>query len=115
MILLLKITTNELYYLSKIFQETQDYSILKAFENAEINKKLVLSICIDLGDRITAQYEAASRKPTLFDDKKTHQLKLKYHEAYILNILLQGKRKLETDPYQMNTALSISLKIDPKL
>lgn len=113
----IKISTQELYYLSTVFQETQDYSVLKVFENnaTTINIKLVMSICIDLGDRITTQYEAAVRKASLFDEKKKHPLKLKYHEAYILNILLQGKRKLETDAYKMNTALSISLKIDPKL
>lgn len=110
----LKLTADELHYLDQRFAQVGNVTLL-SFNQQKADRKLILSILIEVADKLSAMTTKLSRKPSLFDTKKRHKITLKYHEAYAVNVYLTGANNLETDDYKKSMAAKLSLMLDQKL
>lgn len=110
----LKLSADELYYLEQRFAQVGNISLL-SFNQQQTDRRLILSILIEVADKLTNMATKLGRKPSLFDTDKKHKVSLKYHEAYAVNVYLTGANNLETDDYKRSMASKLSLIIDQKL
>lgn len=65
----------------------------------EKQNKLLKSLAFDISDKFTAAHKKAVKKSTLFDQKKTYAITLKFHEAYALEMIIAGYINLVDDQY----------------
>lgn len=105
----LKLTSDELRYLeSKTI-------LVDAINSNEMpkEKKLTLSIMIDVSEIVYKAAKILNRQLSL--ESKKHSVSLKWHEAEILEIYLEGFTSNETDYYRANMARKIISQINQKL
>lgn len=110
----LKLTADELQYMDAVFKNISNVSIVQ-FKAQKQDRRVVLSILVDVADKVAAMFKKLSRKTTLFDTAKKHKLTLAYHEAYAVNTYLVGAKNSETDAYRLSMASKLSLQLDQKL
>lgn len=108
----IKFTADELHFLASQFNHVESMHAL-AFTNITRDKQVLLSICIDLADKICSAHKKLSRKTTLFDAKKRHKMSFKYHEAHALLVYLQSLQGLEI--YHRAMSLRTISLLDEKL
>ena len=74
----IKTTPDQVLALDKVLEA------LDIFEVQSPEGKSVKSICYDCQDKVSKLSKKLKRSTDLFNNKKTHSLNLKYHEAYAL-------------------------------
>ena len=103
----LKITAAELLYLESKAQDIVNID----FNKVERIKKASCSILFDVADKVSKQARALNRDFT--NNKKPHSLALKWHEAEVLEMFLNGFN--ETDPFCANMSRKIIAQLNQKL
>lgn len=108
----MKLTADELQYLDRQFENSTKLNAAQ-FNALKLDRKVVISILINVGDKLAKKYRTLSRKPSLFDMKKKHKITFDFYEGYAIHIYLAGAINLETDLYRKNMARKIHAMIDP--
>lgn len=107
----LKLTPHELMFLEqKVIPVTQTRP-----QQVKKEQLIAFSIMLDVTDKIVPKASKLSRSIELFDNKKKHDLTLKYHEATTLEQFITGVSDLETDAFNKNLALKITSQLNQKL
>lgn len=107
----LKLTTDELNYLEKKCLLIQGMD----FRQLDKTSKNTYTIMLDVLDKVMSKAKIINRKMGLFDQTKPHTIKLKYHEAYILEPYMKAWSTTETDAYTCNLARKIITQLNQKL
>ncbi|WP_417366841.1 hypothetical protein [Flavobacterium beibuense] len=110
----LKLTADELQYLDSVLEDIS-LTTIKKFMFSMANSKLMLSVMIDVADKVIKKYQGLSRKVSLFDAKKKHKVEFKYHEASALCSYLVGLRPNEVDPYRKSIVTKLTMDLSQKL
>lgn len=110
----LKLTPDHIAYLDKQFSSTVAINLAE-FKALEKDRRVMVSILIDVADKIAAKSVKLQRSHNLFEARKKHKVTIKYYEAWAVHLFLTGAINLETDPYRKSLALTIHGQIDPKL
>lgn len=88
-------------FLNSRFEGQQDITVAD-FKEIPDNSKSFRSICLDVSDAIIKKHKVLVRKDSLFDQNKTYNLTLKYHEAKaLLECLIDLDETEENDYYKM--------------
>ena len=103
----LKITAAELLYLDTKAQDIVNID----FKSVEREKKASCSILFDVADKVSKQATPLNRSFT--NNKKSHSISLKWHEAEVLEMFLIGFN--EFDPLCANLSRKIVAQINQKL
>ena len=70
---------------------------------------------LDVSDKIVTKASKLSRSVELFDNKKKHDLTLKYHEATTLEQYMVGVSGVETDAFKKNLSTKLIAQLNQKL
>lgn len=106
----LKVSSHEMMYLEeklKPIVATRPQEVKKEQMNA-------FSIMLDVTDKVVAKASKLSRSIDLFDNKKKHDVTLKYHEAFSLEQFLIGLPE-ETDAFKRNLSTKLIAQLNQKL
>lgn len=106
----LKITSAELVYIGTRMHEFVEEN-LPLFSTLPKKEKLIVSIALDLADKLAGKVAKANRNPT----NKAHKFTFKYHEATAIQSYTVLAKDKETDPYIKHLAHTLYLKVDEKL
>lgn len=107
----LKVSSHEMMYLEEKIQPivtTRPQEMQKEQLNA-------FSIMLDVSDKIVGKASKLSRSVELFDNKKKHDLTLKYHEATTLEQYMVGISGVETDAFKKNLSTKLIAQLNQKL
>ena len=107
----LKVSSHEMMYLEEKIQPiitTRPQELKKEQLNA-------FSIMLDVSDKVVGKASKLSRSVELFDNKKKHDLTLKYHEATTLEQYMVGVSGVETDAFKKNLSTKLIAQLNQKL
>ena len=107
----LKISSHEMMYLE---EKLKPISSIRPQELTK-DKLVAFSILLDVTDKVVAKASKLSRSVELFDNKKKHDLTLKYHEAATLEQFLIGVSGAETDAFKKNLSTKLIAQLNQKL
>ena len=107
----LKVSSHEMMYLE---EKLKPISSIRPQELTK-DKLVAFSILLDVTDKVVAKASKLSRSVELFDNKKKHDLTLKYHEAATLEQFLIGVSGAETDAFKKNLSIKLLTQLNQKL
>lgn len=80
----IKFTADQVFATAKLLEQ-----VYHAYPTQEATQKVHRSIAFDIADKFTTKQRKLYQSKHLFDDKKKHQITLKYHEANTLHTCIQ--------------------------
>ena len=107
----LKVSSHEMMYLE---EKLKPISSIRPQEITK-DKLVAFSILLDVTDKVVAKSSKLSRSVELFDNKKKHDITLKYHEAATLEQFIIGVSGAETDAFKKNLSTKLIAQLNQKL
>ena len=107
----LKVSSHEMMYLE---EKLNPLTSVRPQELTK-DKHISFSIMLDVVDKAVPKAAKLSRSVELFDNKKKHDLTLKYHEAATLEQFLIGVSGAETDAFKKNLSTKLIAQLNQKL
>ncbi len=108
----LKVSSHEMMYLE---EKLKPISSIRPQELTK-DKLVAFSILLDVTDKVVAKASKLSRSVELFDNKKKHDITLKYHEAETLEKYLAGITPgTEADAFKNNLLIKLIAQLNQKL
>jgi hypothetical protein len=108
----IKLKATQIHYLAAKL-EILSLASVKEIINLPRERKAVYTILLPVADKMAKKHMELQRSVDLFNDKKTHKIALKYHEAHALNLLLT--HDAESDIRYTHIANTINGMLDQKL
>jgi len=106
----LKLTVDEIIYISRNIEAVRPVS-LKAISKLDF---FTWSIIFDVAQKVLKK-EHSFDSSNGVDTRKKYKLKIKYHEAVVLEKFMSGYQDNESDHFYANMARNITSQINQKL